>query len=96
MTDSACRCRRFFISGQVQGVWFRASTAREATRLGLTGWARNLADGRVEVLAAGATEAIDALARWLHTGPPAATVHAVEPAPAEPAEFEHLTDFRTG
>lgn len=96
MTDSARPCQRFFVSGQVQGVWFRASTAREATRLGLAGWARNLSDGRVEVLAAGATEAIDELARWLHIGPPAATVHAVEAAPAAPRECEHLTDFRTG
>ena len=43
-------CRRFFISGKVQGVFFRAGTVREAERLSITGWARNLADGRVEVL----------------------------------------------
>lgn len=96
MTASGRSCQRFFIAGKVQGVWFRASTAQEATRLGLVGWARNLADGRVEVLAAGATDAVDQLARWLRVGPPAATVHTVEPAPADLAECTNLCDFRTG
>jgi acylphosphatase len=96
VTDAGRRCQRFFITGQVQGVWFRASTAREATRLGLVGWAQNLADGRVEVLAAGAIDAIDELARWLQVGPPAATVHRVESAPADLAECAGLCDFRTG
>ena len=96
MTGSGRCYQRFFISGRVQGVWFRASTAREATRLGLVGWARNLADGRVEVLASGASDAIDELARWLHVGPPAATVRSVDPAHADPSEFDQLTDFRTG
>jgi acylphosphatase len=90
-------CRRFLISGHVQGVFFRASTAREAARLGLVGWARNLADGRVEVLAAGRADAVEALGRWLHGGPPAATVRAVEEfAPIEPDECDGLSDFRTG
>lgn len=89
-------CQRFFVAGEVQGVWFRASTAREATRLGLVGWARNLADGRVEVLAAGSRDALDALDGWLHVGPPAATVHTVEAAAADCTECGDLTDFRTG
>lgn len=76
---------RFLVSGKVQGVCFRASTRDEALRLGLAGWARNLADGGVEVLAAGAPEALDALERWLRVGPPLARVERVrrEPAPAE-------------
>jgi acylphosphatase len=69
---------RFFVSGKVQGVWFRASTRDEALRLGLRGHARNLDDGRVEVLASGNAAAIDALAEWLRHGPPLARVDNVE------------------
>lgn len=69
---------RFHVSGHVQGVFFRASTREQALRLGLRGYARNLPDGRVEVLAVGEADAIDALARWLHEGPPMARVDAVE------------------
>ncbi|WP_149195977.1 acylphosphatase [Luteimonas suaedae] len=75
---------RFLISGKVQGVFFRASTREQAQRLGLRGHAKNLPDGRVEVLAAGEAAAIDALERWLQRGPPQARVDAVqrEPVPA--------------
>jgi acylphosphatase len=90
------RCQRFFIAGKVQGVWFRASTAQQATRLGLVGWARNLADGRVEVLAAGSAGAIEEFTQWLHAGPPAAEVARVEVVPATHDECAALTDFRTG
>jgi len=69
---------RFLISGRVQGVSYRASTRAQALGLGLTGHARNLPDGRVEVLAIGTPEAIDALERWLWQGPPRAQVTAVE------------------
>lgn len=68
---------RFVIGGCVQGVGFRAATRDEALRLGLSGHARNLADGRVEVRAAGTPPALDALDRWLAHGPPAARVDAV-------------------
>ncbi|MCX7513893.1 acylphosphatase [Frateuria sp. STR12] len=69
---------RFLVSGVVQGVFFRASTREQAQRLGLTGHARNLADGRVEVIAHGAPAALDALEQWLWQGPPAAQVAAVQ------------------
>ncbi|NKZ39735.1 MULTISPECIES: acylphosphatase [Oleiagrimonas] len=69
---------RFLVSGRVQGVFYRASTREQALRLGLSGSAVNLADGRVEVIAEGAPDAIDALERWLHEGPPAARVEQVE------------------
>lgn len=69
---------RFHVSGQVQGVWFRAGTREQAVALGLRGYARNLRDGRVEVLAAGDAAAIEALAQWLHRGPPLARVERVE------------------
>jgi len=71
-------CAKFIICGRVQGVFFRASTRTEATRLGLDGYAKNLADGSVEVLACGDAAALDALHRWLQRGPPAASVRSVE------------------
>jgi acylphosphatase len=73
---------RFLVAGKVQGVWFRASTREEALRLGLRGYARNLDDGRVEVLATGAAGAIDALAEWLQHGPPLARVDQLRRHPA--------------
>lgn len=74
MTEAAAR---FFVSGRVQGVAFRAHTRQQALALGLHGFARNLADGRVEVVVAGDATAIDALERWLHQGPPLARVDAL-------------------
>lgn len=74
---------RFLVSGKVQGVFFRASTREQAQRLGLRGHARNLADGRVEVVAAGDAEALDALEAWLQEGPPLAQVERVEREPYE-------------
>lgn len=68
---------RFLVDGRVQGVFFRASTREQALALGIAGCARNLDDGRVEVLASGNAEALDALGRWLWQGPPAAAVTAV-------------------
>jgi acylphosphatase len=68
---------RFLVSGHVQGVFFRASTQSRARELGLVGHARNLDDGRVEVIAQGSDAALDALGRWLHDGPSAARVDAV-------------------
>jgi acylphosphatase len=69
--------RRFLVSGVVQGVFFRASTRREGERLGLSGHARNLRDGRVEVVAAGPCDRVRALEAWLWEGPPAARVDDV-------------------
>jgi acylphosphatase len=70
--------RRCLVSGRVQGVFYRASTRTRAESLGVTGYARNLPDGRVEVLACGAGTAVEALCDWLWTGPPAADVHSIE------------------
>lgn len=73
--------KRYLVEGRVQGVFFRASTKAEAERLGLRGYARNLPDGRVEVLAAGEQAALQALTEWLNQGPPQARVDAVAEAP---------------
>lgn len=65
------------VSGRVQGVWYRVTTARQAEMLSLRGSARNLADGGVEVVAAGAPRAIAELCAWLWTGPSGARVTGV-------------------
>jgi len=88
-------CRRFFITGKVQGVFFRASTVREAERLNITGWARNLADGRVEVLACGDSDRVNELAGWLEHGPALARVGELEVITENPGEYPGLKDFRT-
>jgi acylphosphatase len=69
---------RAIASGRVQGVSYRASTAHEARRLGLTGWVKNLDDGSVELEAQGSAEAVDQLLAWCKQGPPAARVTAVD------------------
>jgi acylphosphatase len=75
----AARARlHLFVSGDVQGVSFRAYTVDEARTLGVSGWVRNLPDGRVEVEAEGDRAALEALARWCRVGPPAARVEDVE------------------
>jgi len=79
---------RFLVSGRVQGVWFRASTRERALALDLRGYARNLADGGVEVVATGAPEAIAQLEQWLWQGPPLAKVSQVRrEALAEDAQY---------
>jgi acylphosphatase len=61
----------------VQGVFFRASTREQALKLGVSGYAKNLADGNVEVLACGPDHALDSLQAWLRKGPPSARVESV-------------------
>ena len=77
---------RFVVSGKVQGVFFRASARDRAQALGLRGFAKNLPDGHVEVLAAGDDAAIDELAAWLREGPPMARVDDLERMPARDDE----------
>jgi len=84
---------RFYVSGKVQGVWYRSATREQAERFALCGYARNLTDGRVEVLAVGPDGAIDALERWLWQGPPNARVEDVQ---REGAEAETTRGFTTG
>jgi acylphosphatase len=76
-------CKRCWVSGRVQGVFYRASTAEQAKRLGVIGYAKNLPDGRVEVLACGDSDAVDELVAWLAIGPTAARVTTVEQVDVE-------------
>jgi len=85
-------CFRCLVAGRVQGVFFRAATREQAQRLGLMGYARNLVDGRVDVLACGEPDSVGQLREWLHTGPPAAEVTAIA---CEPTAFQHLNGFDT-
>jgi acylphosphatase len=70
--------KHVFVTGRVQGVWFRAWTEQQAKELALSGWVRNREDGRVEVVIAGLPPAISSMLKRLHQGPPAAKVQGVE------------------
>jgi acylphosphatase len=70
--------RRYLISGRVQGVGFRFFTEAAASREGIEGWVRNLADGRVEIRAEGDAESVDRFDRAVRHGPPGARVERVE------------------
>lgn len=66
-----------FVEGRVQGVWYRGWTAREAVSLSISGWVRNLSDGRVEAVFSGVTTNVDSMIKKIHAGPPFARVDAV-------------------
>ncbi len=80
---------RFIVSGRVQGVFYRASAREKASLLGVNGYAKNLDDGRVEVVAVGDTHALHALEQWLQRGPPSALVDFVH---REDAEVNAMTE----
>ena len=85
---------KFTVSGRVQGVFFRAHTKEEATKLKLTGWVRNTDDEKVEGEAYGEHDGLLALSKWLTAGPPAAEVQDLklrwekEVPEKRPEEFE--------
>ena len=79
-----------YISGKVQGVCFRMATSQQAKLLGVTGWVRNLKDGRVEVMASGEAGLVDDLQTWLAQGPSMAKVLNVQ---CESIEYQDFTDF---
>ena len=66
-----------FISGRVQGVWYRASMSNEGAKIGLSGWVRNLDDGRVEAVVEGMEDDVEKMIAWCHKGPPMASVDDV-------------------
>jgi acylphosphatase len=78
LAEQGATASRLFISGRVQGVGFRWFTLRQAERLGIVGWSRNLPDGRVEVVAKGPAEAVADLEVALHQGPRLARVDNVD------------------
>ncbi len=74
-----------WVSGIVQGVFYRASTAEAARSAGLDGWVRNLPDGRVEAVLEGPRDSVERVVDWMRTGPPRAVVESLE-AIEEPVE----------
>ncbi len=87
-------CAHFRVCGQVQGVFYRASTEATARRLGLSGWVRNCKnggeDGDVELVACGPAPQLDELEKWLWRGPADARVSSVA---STPMPFEHFRGF---
>lgn len=84
-------CMHSYVSGRVQGVWFRDNTQRKANSLGLVGWVKNLPDGRVEVMACGNHAAIDVFQNWLWQGVPLSRVSSVEATEVECLDFTEFT-----
>jgi acylphosphatase len=92
MAARSIQARRWFVGGRVQGVGYRWFAQQNASLLGLTGYARNLDDGRVEVYAAGPKDALDDFAARLRHGPRWADVRGFEEQEAAP---ERRTSFDT-
>jgi acylphosphatase len=86
------QCKRYFVSGVVQGVGFRYFAQRAAQRLGVNGYARNLRDGRVEVLAIGEDKGLESLRAELQRGPRMAVVSEVKEEEAQP-DPRHTANF---
>ncbi len=83
---------RIIVTGRVQGVFFRRAAADEAREFAITGWARNLSDGAVEIVGEGKRRNLEMLLAWAHNGPPHARVDAVQ-AQWQPYRAE-FTQFR--
>lgn len=77
MTDEQVRAH-LFVAGMVQGVFFRHEASRRAASRGLSGWIRNLPDGRVEAVFEGGADSVDSMVRWCHEGPGLARVTSVD------------------
>ena len=87
-THSAQASVHVFISGKVQGVGYRASVCDAATLLKISGWVRNLRDGRVEAVFEGDRANVDEMIRWCHQGPPTAIVKNVT------VEYQDIQGFK--
>ena len=85
---------RYWVSGRVQGVWYRGFVQEQALALNIAGYAKNLSDGRVEVVATGSADAHQSLLNALHQGPRMAKVSGVESEPVEnPVEHANFSIF---
>jgi len=85
MTEVRAHVRaHVWVSGRVQGVWYRQSCSDQARSAGVTGWVRNCADGRVEAVFEGLGEAVDRMVAWCRVGPPRAVVDNVDVVREEP------------
>lgn len=73
-----------WVSGVVQGVFYRASTVERARSAGVSGWVHNLPDGRVEAVLEGPRDAVDRVLAWMRIGPPRAVVERVDVVPEPP------------
>lgn len=80
-------CKHYYVTGKVQGVFYRRHAYQEAITLGLTGWTRNLDDGRVEVMLCGEPEKVALMEAWLWEGPDRANVSNVEVLEVAPQTF---------
>lgn len=87
MTENRTRAH-VFVSGRVQGVYYRANTREQARERGVDGWVRNLDDGRVEAVFEGPEDAVEGMVEWCHEGSPAASVEDVEAEYGEPEGHE--------
>ncbi len=88
-------CKKCVVAGRVQGVFYRATAARRAQELAIRGYARNLADGRVEVLACGDAEAVETFVSWLWTGSSASKVTSVDVTDLPPHAVQVSAGFHT-
>ena len=88
--------RKCFVGGRVQGVFYRATVAQRARELGIRGYAKNLPDGRVEVLAVGEAEVVQAFIEWLWIGSSASKVTSVEAGNVALHPDEYPKGFITG
>lgn len=95
-TINSMICRKCVVSGRVQGVNYRATAARRARELGIRGYARNLPDGTVEVLACGEPQAVETFVEWLWIGSSASKVTSVDVKTVTYAEDQLPAGFSTG
>ena len=89
-------CRKAFVAGRVQGVFYRATAAQRARELGIRAYAKNLSDGRAEVLAYGEAKVVDEYLQWLWTGSSASKVIAVSDEELDAGRIQLPEGFRTG
>ncbi|MGD9152737.1 MAG: acylphosphatase [Gammaproteobacteria bacterium] len=85
-------CIHCYVTGRVQGVWYRSSAQKEAQKLGVTGWAKNLSDGRVEIMVCGESESVKKFVKWLWKGPMLANVTDID---SEQVSWEDYAEFET-